>query len=108
MKSKFLLLYCVLNTLVNILLHSGYEIMGYIERNVVIVLLADHGTQTCQVGAIQCTKLVKCSFWYMNLSGACGGRRKGYYMANLIDLRAVRILRKHIYEKVDIRHTPLQ
>ena len=37
-----ILLYSILNTLVNILLHGGYEIMGYIERKVVIVLLADH------------------------------------------------------------------
>uniref|UniRef100_A0A0E0H7K8 Uncharacterized protein n=1 Tax=Oryza nivara TaxID=4536 RepID=A0A0E0H7K8_ORYNI len=27
---------------VNILLHSDYEIMGYIERNMVIVLFVDH------------------------------------------------------------------
>jgi hypothetical protein len=31
-------------------------------------------------------ELVKCSFWCMNLSGACEEKRKGHYMANLIDL----------------------
>jgi putative NADPH-quinone reductase len=33
-------------------------------------------------------ELVKCSFWHINLSGVCGGRRKGNNVANLTDLGA--------------------
>ncbi len=41
-KSQFLLSYYVLNTSVNILIHGGYKLMGYIERKVIIVLLTDY------------------------------------------------------------------